>query len=229
MNDLSIIFKFIPLGLTALIPVINPIGSAMIFLGFARSLDHQAIKKLAKQISINTVLFLGIVEISGLYVLRFFGISLPIVQVAGGLVLASMGWGLLTKSDPETSTSATTGVSAVSLEDKAFYPLTFPITAGPGCIVVAVTLSAHASRPTLLETGMAFLGLLLGTGLIGVIVYFSYAYADRIAARLSPAVTQGVLRVISFILLCIGGEITWNGLQTLIKTFIGHGLQVGIR
>jgi multiple antibiotic resistance protein len=99
-----------------------------------------------------------------------------------------------------------------------FYPLTFPITAGPGCIVVALTLSAHATKSSLVDSGLAHLGLLLGTVLIGVVVYFSYAYADRTTAKLSPSVTQGLLRVISFILLCIGGEIMWTGIQSLIKT-----------
>ena len=140
------------------------------------------------------------------------------MQVAGGLVLAAMGWGLLNTQDPET-TAAGPGASAVaSLNDKVFYPLTFPITAGPGCIVVALTLSAHATKSSLVESGLAHLGLLLGTILIGIVVYFSYAYADRTTAKLSPSVTQGLLRVISFILLCIGGEIMWTGIQSLLKT-----------
>jgi multiple antibiotic resistance protein len=128
-----------------------------------------------------------------------------------------MGWLLLTKPDPETSTSAPVGVSPASLEDRIFYPLTFPIIAGPGCIVVALTLSAHASQFKLVDSAFAHLGLLIVTVLLGIVVYFSYAYADRTAARLSPAVSQGILRVISFILLCIGGEIMWNGIQHLTK------------
>ncbi|MHB8607080.1 MAG: MarC family protein [Candidatus Acidiferrales bacterium] len=218
MKELSLVLRFIPLGFSALLPVINPIGSAMLFLGFVRNSDHATMKELARKISINTIFFLAIVQITGSYILRFFGISLPVVQIAGGLVLASMGWGLLNKQDAETSASPTMPVSVTSLQDKIFYPLTFPITAGPGCIVVALTLSAHASKPSLADSGLAHLGLLIGTVLIGVVIYFSYAYADRITARLSPAAAQGILRVISFILLCIGGEIVWNGIRSLMKT-----------
>lgn len=218
MNELSLVLSFIPLGFSALLPVINPIGSAMLFMGFVRNADHATVKELARKISINTIVFLAIVQVTGAYILRFFGISLPIVQVAGGLVLASMGWSLLNRQDPEPSGSAALPASLSKLHEKVFYPLTFPITAGPGCIVVALTLSAHASKPSLADSAFAHLGLLIGTVLIGGVVYFSYAYADRTTARLSPAVAQGLLRVISFILLCIGAEIVWNGIRSLLKT-----------
>jgi multiple antibiotic resistance protein len=221
MKELMLVLKFIPLGFSALLPVINPIGSAVIFLGLVRYADHPTRKVLARLIAFNTVWFLVIVQITGAYVLRFFGISLPVVQVAGGLVLASMGWTLLNKPDPPPAASSHSDAPAQSVESlrgEIFYPLTFPITAGPGCIVVALTLSAHASERALYETGLAHLGLLIATILIGITVYFSYAYADRTAAKLSPSVTNGILRVISFILVCIGGEIMWNGIRALVKT-----------
>jgi multiple antibiotic resistance protein len=218
VKELSLVLAFIPLGFSALLPVINPIGSAVLFLGVVPNADHPTMKILARKIAVNTIWFLLIVQITGAYILRFFGISLPVVQVAGGLVLATMGWNLLNQPDPETKPSKPAAASPESLEDKIFYPLTFPITAGPGCIVVSLTLSAHASKPSLIQSGLAHLGLLFGTVLIGIVVYFSYAYADKMAAKLPPTITVGILRVISFILLCIGGEIMWNGIQNLLKT-----------
>ncbi len=217
LEQLSIVLKFVPLGFSALLPVINPIGSAVLFLGIVGKADHRLLKTLARKIAVNTIGFLLAVQLAGSYMLRFFGISLPVVQVAGGLVLAAMGWALLNRQDPGKDASGSSAVSPDSLESQVFYPLTFPITAGPGCIVVALTLSAHASRPNMMDAALARLGLLIGTVLIGIIIYFSYAYADRTTARLSPAMTQGILRVISFILLCIGSQIMWNGVQTLVK------------
>src|SRR5271170_6075236 len=134
MKELMLVLKFVPLGFSALLPVINPIGSAVIFLGLVRYADHPTRKVLARLIAFNTVWFLVIVQITGAYVLRVFGISLPVVQVAGGLVLASMGWVLLNEKDPESRNATPAATSSLeSLEDKIFYPLTFPITAGPGC------------------------------------------------------------------------------------------------
>jgi multiple antibiotic resistance protein len=218
VKELSLVLEFIPLGFSALLPVINPLGSAVIFLGLVPYADHATVKVLARKIAFNTIWFLLVVQITGAYILRFFGISLPVVQVAGGLVLATMGWSLLNKQDPEGSAATPVAAAPESLQSKLFYPLTFPVTAGPGCIVVALTLSAHASKPSLLDSALAHVGLLIATVLIGIVIYFSYAYADAMTAKLSTSMTHGILRVISFILLCIGGEIMWNGIQNLLKT-----------
>ena len=194
MKELSLIFAFTLLGFSALLPVINPIGSAVLLLGLVPDADHATTKVLARKIAFNTIWFLLIIQITGAYILRFFGISLPVVQVAGGLVLATMGWSLLNKQDPEGRSEAPITASPERLRDKIFYPLTFPITAGPGCIVVALTLGAHASRPSLLDSAFAHLGLLLGTVLIGIVIYFSYTYADTMTSKLSPAITHGILQ-----------------------------------
>ncbi len=217
MKEIFLAARYIPLAFSALFPVINPIGSAVLFLGFVQDAGHPARKLLARKIAINTIWFLMVVLIVGTLVLRFFGISLPVVQVAGGFVLATMGWSLLNKPDTPAA-PATDQQSLSSLENKAFFPLTFPLTAGPACVVVTLTLGAHASRGRPFEIVLAHLGVLVGIVLMGVLVYLSYAYADRTTARLSPSMTQGILRIISFILLCIGAEIMWNGIQALARS-----------
>jgi multiple antibiotic resistance protein len=104
-----------------------------------------------------------------------------------------------------------------SLEQKIFYPFTFPITAGPGCIVVMVTLSAHASVTGLLPEIAAHAGIVLAVVLLSVAVYFCYGYAPVITARISPQTVHGILRVVAFVLLCIGVQITWNGVEAMLK------------
>jgi multiple antibiotic resistance protein len=217
MNHVLFALKFIPLSFNALLPVINPVGSAMVFLGLVGDADHETRKHLARSIAINTVWFLLAVQVTGSYVLRFFGISLGVVEVAGGLALASMGWSALNEPEADSTAPMPKG-SIARFHEKVFYPLTFPITAGPGCIVVALTLGAHASRSSLADSTLAHLGLLIGIILIAIAVYFSYAYADTTTAKLSPSVAQGVRRVVSFILVCIGGEVMWDGIRALLKT-----------
>src|SRR5271163_2356880 len=129
MKEILIVITFIPLSFSALLPVINPIGSAVLFLGFVQDADHATRKKLARTIALNTVWFLLIVLVAGTPILRFFGISLPIVQVSGGFVLAAMGYSLLNKDD-SNGVPAEKSASASEYQDKIFYPLTFPITAG---------------------------------------------------------------------------------------------------
>jgi multiple antibiotic resistance protein len=107
-----------------------------------------------------------------------------------------------------------------SLEEKAFYPFTFPITAGPGCIVVMLALSARTDQHTLSETVIAHLGLFLAAVVLSLLVYLCYSRAPRIASAVSPATVQGILRVIAFILVCIGVQIAWKGLATLLASVI---------
>ncbi len=219
MKELLVVFSFIPLTFSALLPVFNPIGSAVLFLGFVQNTDHTTKKKLARKIAFNTVLFLFFILVAGTPILRFFGISLPIVEVAGGFVLATMGWTLLNKSDGDGAPMERPS-SPENLENKAFYPLTFPLTAGPATVVVTLTLSAHASRGTFFEIAMAHLGVLAGIT-VGIVVYIAYTYADRTDnARRTPSITQGILRIISFIcIFCIGAQIMWRwNYESVAKT-----------
>ncbi|HEV7553600.1 MAG TPA: MarC family protein [Candidatus Angelobacter sp.] len=222
MVSLSLIVKFFLLAFSALLPVINPLGSALILLGVAGNAPGPVFRKLARKIAIRTTLFLVVVELVGTVLLQFFGISLPVVQVAGGLVLATMGWTLLQQAEPETSPDQAQvhEVSFESLQEKIFYPLTFPLTAGPGCIVVMLTLSAQASTPRILDEVMTHLGIFLAVVILSLIVFVSYGYAPKITEHISPQTAHGMLRVISFVLLCIGVQITWNGVSALLKTLL---------
>jgi multiple antibiotic resistance protein len=222
MESASLILKFFLLAFSALLPVINPLGSALILLGVAGNAPGPVFRKLALKIAIRTTLFLVIVELVGTALLRFFGISLPVVQVAGGLVLATIGWTLLNQAEPQTSPdqAQVAEVSFESLQEKIFYPLTFPLTAGPGCIVVMLTLSAQASMPRILDEAMTHLGIFLAVVILSLIVFVSYGYAPKITEHISPQTAHGILRVISFVLLCIGVQITWNGVAALLKTIL---------
>jgi multiple antibiotic resistance protein len=222
MGRVSLIVKFFLLAFSALLPVINPLGSALVLLGVAGNAPGPVFRKLARQIAIRTTLFLIVVELVGTALLQFFGISLPVVQVAGGLVLAAMGWTLLQQAEPETSPdqAQVNEVSFESLQEKIFYPLTFPLTAGPGCIVVMLTLSAQAATPRILDEAMTHLGIFLAVVVLSLIVFVSYGYAPKITEHISAQTAHGLLRVISFVLLCIGVQIGWNGVAALLKTLL---------
>jgi multiple antibiotic resistance protein len=104
---------------------------------------------------------------------------------------------------------------------QAFYPFTFPLTVGPGVMVVVLTLSAHAARPTWQGTLLAHAGILVASGLLAILVYLCYGNAPRLQRLLPPSVSAGVLRLMSFVLLCIGAQIAWEGLDLLLKS-TGH-------
>jgi multiple antibiotic resistance protein len=222
-----LLWKYFALGFSALLPLINPLGSALIFLGLVGAAPIDIYRRLARRIAINTVIFFAVVELIGSYLLGFFGISLPIVQVSGGIVIAMIAWALLNQPDstpsPEKTEAAAPAVTPAeidSLRQKAFYPFTFPITAGPGCIVVMLTLSVHTEQRTLEDKVLAHLGLFIAVLLLSALIYLCYAYAPKIARTISPATAHGILRVVAFILLCIGVQIAWNGVSSLFTELL---------
>jgi multiple antibiotic resistance protein len=223
-----LLWKYFALGFSALLPLVNPLGSAIIFLGLVGAAPTDVYRGLARRVAINTVIFLGVIELIGSSLLGFFGISLPIMQVSGGIVIAMIGWSMLNQKDTQPNPEKTQAAGAPAetkaeiehLHQKAFYPLTFPITAGPGCIVVMLTLSVHATQHTLSDTVLAHIGLIIAVILLSASVYLSYAYASRITRAISPSTIHGILRVVAFILLCIGVQIAWNGLSELLKSVL---------
>jgi multiple antibiotic resistance protein len=222
MGSVSIVFKFFGFAFSALLPVINPLGSALVFLGLVGDAPAPVIRNLARKIALSTVLFLLAIELVGTAFLAFFGISLPVVQVAGGLVLAAMGWSLLNQegAGARRDQSEIAAASIGPLEQKIFYPFTFPVTAGPGTVVIMLTLSAHASVSGLVPDALAHAGILIAAGVLSFLVFLSYAYAPKITARMSPQTAHGILRIVAFVLLCIGVQITWNGVEAMLKTVL---------
>ena len=214
--------KFFGLAFSALLPLVNPLGDALVFLSLVGSAPPAVYRSLARKIAISTTIFLIAIEAVGTLILRFFGISLPVVQVSGGLALAAMGWKLLNQEEPaeKENPAEIDGTETRSLEEKVFYPFTFPITVGPGCIVVMVTLSAHATEKSLLPSVLGHAGIAIAVVLLSLAVYFCYGHAPTLTARISPQTSHGILRLIAFVLLCIGVQITSNGIEAMVKTML---------
>ena len=221
------LWKAFLIGFSVLLPLINPLGSALVFLGLVGNAPPKVLRSLARRIAIDTIIFLGVFEVLGAAILNFFGISLPIVELSGGIVVAAMGWAVLNERsagadsrNKQEETGQTGQPDMQRLEEGAFYPFTFPITAGPGVLVALLTLTAHISEKVLSRDILAHLGVFLAVVVLSVLVYFCYAYAPKITKAIPPSTAHGILRVIAFILLCIGIQIAWNGLSALLVTII---------
>jgi len=214
---MTVYLKFLAISFSALLPLINPIASSLVFLSMVGSAPREVIRSLSKKIALGTTLFLFAMDLGGAGVLKLFGISLPVMQLGGGLVLIAMGWRLLNEGDAPPQGEPKTGAAEhAALQGRVFYPFTFPVTAGPGALVVTLTLSAHASKRTLEEAIFAHLGIFSAIVLLCVAVFLCYSYAKAIAQKVSQQTAHGILRVVSFFLLCIGVQIAWNGLSALL-------------
>jgi multiple antibiotic resistance protein len=214
-----LVLKFFALAFGALFPVVNPLGSALMFLTVVGDVPIMQFRYLARKVAVSMVLFLLVFEGGGAALLNFFGISLPVVQLAGGFVLAAMGWRILSQNTAANVQSTSPDRDVRTLDDQIFFPLTFPISAGPACIVVTLTLSAHASRRDLIDNVLAHAGMALAIVALGVTIWLCYLYASRITEKIAPATIQGILRVVAFVLLCIGVQIALNGWEAFVKTW----------
>jgi len=204
--------------LTALFPIVNPLGSAPLFLSLTHYYSADERRLLSRRIALNSVVLIVCSYFIGTHILAFFGISLPVVQVGGGLVLASTGWAMLKqKDDDNTKTEVHRTVDQHDLFAKAFYPLTLPLTVGPGSISVAITLGANETHTDHMIV-FSMIGAVIGAVLIAASVYLCYAFADRLAAVLGATAMSVIMRLSSFLLVCIGVQIIWNGLSTLLKS-----------
>ncbi len=209
--------KSILLIVIALFPIVNPIGGSPVFLLLTQDYSEGSRRLLARRVALNSFILLIVSVVVGTHILSFFGISLPVVQVGGGLIVVSTGWAMLTRSDQVDRGQSDRSVTQQDILKNAFYPLTLPLTVGPGSISIAITLGAN--EPRHLGTNViALISAAIGAALIALTIYVCYGYASRLAAAVGPSGMNVILRLSSFLLVCIGVQIFWNGLSALIKT-----------
>jgi multiple antibiotic resistance protein len=213
--------KILFLFVSALFPIVDPLGGSPIFLALTREYSSSARKTLSWRIAINSFFLLIGSYVTGTHVLAFFGISLPVVQVGGGLIVISTGWALLKQRDDDDRKEVKEKMQPRDPLRHAFYPLTLPLTVGPGSISVAITLGANATE----HHGFNFLAILaaiVGSVLLAVSIFLCYAFADRLARILGTTGMTVILQLSSFLLVCIGVQILWNGASALLASVPAH-------
>lgn len=215
------VVKAIPFSVAALLPVVNPLGSAVIYLSITSSLSEPVSKRLSRRIALSAFILFTTVLLTGSWILRLFGISVPIVEIGGGIVLAYVGWTLLHHTSEEGHFSHYHVKNEQDAENMGFFPLTMPLTADPGAIAVALTLGAHETRPSYYDTITSQLGAVVGIAIVAVCIYFAYHYARRLTRSLGPSGMQVIFRLSAFINLCIGLEIIWTGVRGLLQSLSG--------
>jgi multiple antibiotic resistance protein len=212
--------KSLFLILSALFPIVDPLGGSPIFLALTRAYSAEARKALSWRIALNSFFLLIGSYFIGTHILAFFGISLPVVQVGGGLIVITTGWTLLMQRDDDEHPTK----PSVQPEDPfrhAFYPLTLPLTVGPGSISVAITLGANAPYHRGFHV-LAVLAAVVGSVLLAASIYLCYAFADRLERVLGATAMTVILQLTSFLLVCIGVQILWNGVSALLTSVLAH-------
>jgi multiple antibiotic resistance protein len=206
--------KVFLLTISALFPIVDPLAGSPIFLAMTQQYPTNTRRVLAWRIAINSLLLMVGSYFVGAHVLNFFGVSLPVVQVGGGLVVASMGWGMLLQKD-DTYDTERKNVQCLDALHSAFYPLTLPLTVGPGSISVAITLGANATRRHGFHVSI-IVAAVIAMVAVAISVLLCYALADQLARAIGKTGMIVIVRLSSFLLVCIGVQIMWNGVSALL-------------
>jgi multiple antibiotic resistance protein len=203
------------LTFAGLFPIVNPIEAAPFFLGLTAGLSSAERRVLARKAAINGFALLLGSMVAGPWLLEFFGLQLPVVRIAGGLVVAALGWKLL--SQESWTDHAGAGLAEGPRKPGSFYPLTMPLTVGPGSMSVAITIGSRkpVGAPPWSLVAEHATGAGLGVVAIAITIYLAYRFAETIGRLLGDSGLEVLVRLSAFILMCIGIEIIWSGYSAL--------------
>jgi multiple antibiotic resistance protein len=197
----------------ALLPVINPLTSAPVFVATAGR-SQEVTKRLARQVAVNSWYVIVASMVVGTQVLAFFGLSLPVVRIAGGLLVAANGWRMLHSSDQDevqvAAAQETGELSEAEIIKRSFFPITFPLTTGPGTIAAAIALGTQVPRgqPQILIT---LATAMVGAGLVAYLLYLTFRHAATLLEKLGEIGGLVMMRMVAFLLLCIGIQFMFTG------------------
>ncbi len=209
------------LGFPALFSIINPLSGAFIFRELVAERAAAERDHIALRVSLYSLLVMMVALWAGSYVLAFFGITLAALRVAGGIVVALSAWGLLNRPEQHEAQKHEQAGEAEGVDEIAMFPLTIPITTGPGTISVAVALGAGRPRSFEGLTGF-FLGMTAAALAMALVIWITYRSADRVARLMGPTGSRTVTRLAAFLLLCIGVQILIVGVEDVLGPLLAR-------
>jgi multiple antibiotic resistance protein len=217
-SELHTFIHLLFIGVVALFPVVNPIGTAFVVMPYFARLDRGGKKRAVRTITLYAFCVCTVTLVAGQWILKLFGLSIPVVQLAGGIMICKMGWGFLSSDDKDASADSNDDVDGAkprSIDNQLFYPLTFPLTTGAGTISVLLTLSAHGADTDLHQMLFNLGAIMLAIVLMCVLVYVFFLNTQRIERYLGSQGERIFNRLIAFFIFCVGLQIAVTGAKAV--------------
>ncbi len=187
----------------ALFPIVNPFGGVPIFFTMTSAWNAEDRKRTAFKTGVWVFLILITFLFFGRFVLHFFGISLPVLKIAGGLIVANTAWGMVTSTARMTAAESH---EAESKEDISLTPLAMPLLSGPGAIGVVMALAANV------DNWWAYIGMVIGIAAIALSVILFFYLGGPLVRRLGPNAVGAINRIFGFLILAIAVQLVWDGI-----------------
>jgi multiple antibiotic resistance protein len=186
----------------ALFPIVNPLGGVPIFFSLTADYTSEERRSTALKIAVDVIVILVVFMLFGRFVLNFFGISLPVLKIAGGLIVANTAWAMVTGSSRMTTAESS---EALTKEDISLTPMAMPMLSGPGSIGVVMGLAAHVDH------FLSYMGMVIGIVALGLTCYLLLWLGGPFVKRLGPGVMGAINRIFGFLILAIAVQLVWNG------------------
>jgi multiple antibiotic resistance protein len=205
------------LGFSSLIPLVNPIGTALIVNPVFAPFGIQERKALSRDV-VFACFGLGIATLfAGSWCLKFMGVSIATTQMGGGIIIARFGLSMLSSQKQESSS-----LISGDVRSGLFYPIAFPITVGPGVIAVLITLSAHAHKGDFTEILIRLSTVGASLLVVLTVTYFCLVYSGKVIARIGETGSLVLNRLMAFLVFCIGIQMVVTGLgRSFPHLFLG--------
>lgn len=212
MNDY---LSYVGIGLITLLPIVNPITSASLFLGLSAHMTAAQRNRQLNLASLYVLIALLLCFYAGSAIMDIFGISVPGLRVAGGMIVTYTGFGMLYPKNHEIA--AQKKMASAHSESIAFIPLTLPVTVGPGAIAMIVSDASTIHRAGGYRL-IDHLVVLTVDILITLILWITLRSAARVVHLLGKSGTDAIARVMGFMLICMGVQFGLNGLHGTFMT-----------
>lgn len=186
----------------ALFPIVNPPGGIPMFFTLTGNFSREDRNRTALRTACYVIAILVTFMLVGRFVLSFFGISLPVLKIAGGLIVANTAWGMVTATSRMTSEESS---EALTKQDISLTPMAMPMLSGPGSIGVVMGLAAHAN------SFLAYVGMVIGIALVGLSVLLFLRLGGPLVKRLGPTGMGALTRIFGFLILAIAVQLVWDG------------------
>lgn len=201
------ILAFAGTAFSLLFPLINPIGGVPSFSGLTAHDTPEFRKSQAKKVSVNVFFILITFLLIGKLLLELFGISLGVLEIAGGLIVASTGWGMVnSKPDDQKADEA-----RIENKDISFMPMAMPILSGPGAIGAVIGLSTTAKHVE------DYVGFVIGIILIALVTYLFLISSIPVMKKLGSAGINVLTRMMGFFILAIAVNLVHKGIMALVN------------
>jgi multiple antibiotic resistance protein len=186
----------------ALFPIVNPLGGVPMFFSLTADYTEEERRRTVLKIAVDVIAILVVFMLFGRFVLNFFGISLPVLKIAGGLIVANTAWGMVTGSSRVTTEESS---EAMTKDDISLTPMAMPMLSGPGSIGVVMGLAAHVDH------FLSYLGMIVGIVALGLTCYLFLRLGGPFVKRLGPGALGAINRIFGFLILAIAVQLVWNG------------------